>query len=205
VLRACAMALVGMSATLVGRPVSTVRVLSIAVVVLLLADPFLVHSVGFALSVGASAGIACLAGPLTRRLRGPRWVREPLAVTLAAQAGVAPVLVPVFGGMPAITPVANLLAVPAAEPLTVYGLVASWAVALAAPLQPIATLVHVPTTLLLRWVTAGAQLCARVPLTIGGRSVLALVALACAAEALRRAGATLRRDARRPVPDAAAR
>jgi competence protein ComEC len=188
------MAVVAMTAMFVGRPVSSLRLLAIAVIALLVADPFLVHSVGFALSVGASAGIALWARPFARALPGPAIVREPIAVTLAAQAGVAPVLFAVFGGVPAIAPVANLLAVPAAEPLSVYGLVASLALSLAAPLRPVAPWVHVPTVLLLRWVTAVARTCARVPLTIDGRAALGITAAVCFAAACWKGAGTLRPD-----------
>ena len=61
VLRATAMAAIALLATFGGRPASTLRVLAYAVVALLLVDPFLVHSVGFALSCGASAGIGLFA------------------------------------------------------------------------------------------------------------------------------------------------
>ena len=100
------------------------RVLAIAVVVLLLVDPFLVHSVGFQLSCAASLGIALFAPRLTRWIRGPAWLRECLAVTAAAQLGVAPVLLPVFGSMPLVALPANLLAVPVAGPLTTFGMAA---------------------------------------------------------------------------------
>ena len=90
-----------------------VRVLVLAATALLLADPFLLHQVGFLLSCGASLGIALLARPITARLRGPLWMREVLGVTAAAQVGVAPVLIPVFGSMPLVALPANLVAVPA--------------------------------------------------------------------------------------------
>jgi competence protein ComEC len=210
VLRASMMAVIAMVAMYAGRPVSSVRLLCLAVIALLLADPFLVHSVGFALSVGASAGIALFARRLARSLPGPAAVREPVAVTLAAQAGVAPVLFAVFGGVPAIAPVANLLAVPVAEPLSIYGLVASLAVSLLAPLQPLAHWVHVPTLLMLRWVTVVARTCARVPLMVDGRGALALTAVVCFTAALWKAGGTLRPDGAgandgRAVPEAAPR
>ena len=107
-----------------GRPSSRLRVLALAVTVLLLIDPLLVHSVGFLLSVGACVGIAVLARPLTDLLPGPRGLITPLAVTMAAQVGVAPVLVPVFGGVPVASLPANLLAVPAAGPVMMWGLAA---------------------------------------------------------------------------------
>jgi competence protein len=114
-------------------------------------------------------------------------------------------MIPVFGGLPAIAPVANLLAVPAAEPLTVYGIVASVTLSLAAPLRPLAPLVHAPTTVLLRWVAFVARTCARVPFLVDARTAIGLVALGCTAAALRKAGGTLRAGDVPPVPDAAPR
>ena len=101
VLRASAMAALACWAVYVGRPVSRLRIVALAVTALVLVDPLLVHAVGFELSVGACVGLVVLAAPLSRRLPGPRWLAEPLAVTLAAQLGVAPVLLATFDGMPA--------------------------------------------------------------------------------------------------------
>src|SRR5215218_5251042 len=84
VLRAEAMAAVAMAGFLLGRPVPAVRALALAVTGLVLVDPMLVGVTGFQLSAGASAGLAVLARPLASRLPGPRLLREPLAVTLAA-------------------------------------------------------------------------------------------------------------------------
>src|SRR5947208_1417270 len=106
-----------------GRPASRVRLLALAVAGVLLLDPLLIDSLSFRLSVGATAGIALLAGPLADRLPGPEWLTEPLAVTMAAQVGVAPVALPAFGGLPLASLPANLLAVPAAAPLTAWGFV----------------------------------------------------------------------------------
>ncbi len=124
VLRAIAMAVIGLVAGYLGRPTAGLRVLVLAAIALLVADPFLLHSVGFLLSCGASLGIAVLARPVTARLRGPGWMREVLGVTAAAQIGVAPVLIPVFGSMPLVVLPANLIAVPLAAPLTMWGLAA---------------------------------------------------------------------------------
>ena len=122
VLRAIAMTSIALLAGYLGRPTAGLRVLALAATALLVADPFLLHSVGFLLSCGASLGIAVLARPITARLRGPQWVREVLGVTAAAQIGVAPVLIPVFGSMPLVSLPANLVAVPLAAPLTMWGL-----------------------------------------------------------------------------------
>jgi competence protein ComEC len=200
VLRAAVMALVAMAAMLAGRPVPTLRLLALAVIALLLVDPFLLHSVGFLLSVGATAGIAMLSLPLARRLRGPQWFRETLAVTLAAQVGVAPVMLPVFGSMPAITPVANLLAVPVAEPVTVYGLLASFAVSIAAPLRPLAPVLHAPTAAMLQWVAFVARVGAQVHIDVRPSTVALAACVTCVAMAAARwrRRTTLRADVEGP-------
>ncbi len=136
VLRAIAMAVIGLVAGYLGRPTAGLRVLVLAAITLLLADPFLLHSVGFLLSCAASLGIAVLARPIGARLRGPGWMREVLGVTAAAQVGVAPVLIPVFGSMPLVALPANLVAVPLAAPLTMWGLTAGVLGGLARPVSP---------------------------------------------------------------------
>jgi competence protein ComEC len=195
VLRASAMAAIALLATFGGRLASNVRVLAYAVIALLIADPFLVHSVAFALSCGASAGIALFARPVASRLPGPRTVREPLGVSIGAQLGVLPVLLWVFGEFPLITPVTNLVAAPAAELLGVYGFFAS-AIAGAAP--RLGPLLQQPTALLVTWITAVAGAGAAVPFRIDGHGATGLVALVAAGASV----ACLR--ARYAVPDAAA-
>src|SRR5438067_7213613 len=136
VLRAIAMAVVALIAGYLGRPTACLRVLVLAATALLLADPFLLHQVGFLLSCAASLGIVLLARPFSARLRGPPWMRDVLGVTAAAQLGVAPVLIPVFGSMPLVALPANLVAVPLAAPLTMWGLVAGVVGGLGRPLSP---------------------------------------------------------------------
>lgn len=154
VLRASVLATVAVLAVLAGRPQSPMRALVLAVVALLLVDPFLTRSVGFQLSCAASAGIVAFSRPLGRRLRGPELVREPLAVSLAAQLGVTPVLLATFGSVPVAAPIANLLAAPAAEALGVYGMVASLAGGL---VPPLAAVLQAPNELLLAWITGIAR------------------------------------------------
>ncbi len=106
---------------------------------------------------------------------GPRVVTEPLAVSLAAQLGVLPVLLIAFDGVPLITPVSNVLAAPAAEALGVYGLVASAAGGLMPRFAP---LVQQPTTVLVRWVTFVAQVGASLPIRLDRRGAAGCVAIA---------------------------
>lgn len=178
VLRAIAMATVALLAGALGRPTTGLRILVLAATALLLIDPFLVHQVGFLLSCGASLGIALFSRPLTQRLRGPLWMREVLGVTGAAQIGVAPVLIPVFGSMPLVALPANLVAVPLAAPLTMWGLVAGVVGGLARPLSPaIPRVLELPTVGLLHALISVADLAARVPITIDGRAAWGLIAL----------------------------
>jgi competence protein ComEC len=177
-------------------------VLALAVVALVLADPFLLHSIGFLLSCGASAGIAVLAVPITARFPGPRWLGEPLAVTLAAQVGVAPVLIPVFGSVPLAALPANLIAGPLAGPLTALGFVTGLAGGMVEPWWPdLAVALQAPTGLLARAVLQVAAVFSRLPVDVDGRAVLAIVvvgALLGAARLRSQQHRNLRSDA--PIP-----
>ena len=178
VLRASAMAACSVTAIHLGRPARASRTLAIAVTVLLVVDPFLVHSVAFQLSCGASLGIALLAPGIAARLRGPAWFREGLATTTAAQLGVAPVLLTVFGSMPIVALPANLLAVPVAGPLTVWGLAAgavSGVIGRAG--RGLTTMLLLPTRLMADGVLGVADAAGRVPLAIDLRTALGLGAL----------------------------
>jgi competence protein ComEC len=199
VLRAIAMAGCSLLAVFLGRPVAGLRALALAVGVLLLADPFLLHSVGFLLSCGACLGIA-LAGPwFTAHLRGPAWLRESLGATLGAQLGVAPVLIPVFGSLPLVSLPANLLAVPLAGPLTVWGLAAGVVGGVVRPVAPpVASALQLPTVVLVRAVMTIAALGARAPMAVGAAGAIMLAGGAAAVwiwAASRRRGRMLaRRD-----------
>jgi competence protein ComEC len=192
VLRAIVMAGIGLLAGYLGRPATGLRVLTLAATALLLADPFLLHSVGFLLSCAASAGIALLARPITARLRGPGWMRpewmcEVLGVTAAAQIGVAPVLIPVFGSMPLVSLPANLVAVPLAGPLTVWGLAAGVVGGLVQPFTPqVTSLLALPTAALVHALLAVADVASRVPVALDARAALGLVAVAAVAAMARR-------------------
>ncbi len=180
VLRAGAMSGLALLAAFVGRPVSGLRLLALAIAGLVLIDPFLVHSLGFGLSCGASAGILMLAGPLARRLPGPGFVREPLAVTAAAQIGVAPVALPAFGSLPLAALPANLAAAPAAAALSLWGLASGLAgsvigQAAGTPDRGPAAVLQIPTGALAGWIRRVAQLAARSPVSVAPRPAALMV------------------------------
>lgn len=177
VLRAEGMAGVALLASTLARPVSGVRALALAVTGVLLVDPLLVGSVSLLMSVGASAGIALLARPIAAALPGPRPIASALGVTLAAQIGVAPVIVPVFGGLPVAAVPANLLAVPAAGPVMMWGLAAGLPAGVLGGW--VAQVIHAPTGLAVEWVAGVARVSARLPLgELRGPHVLVLAAAA---------------------------
>ena len=202
VLRAVAMAGLTMTAAVAGRPQPGFRVLALAVTGLVVIDPLLVHRPGFLLSVGACAGIAALARPVAAAVPGPRPLADALGVTVAAQIGVAPVLIPVFGPMPLASIPANLLAVPVAGPLMMWGMTAG--VVAGAAGERVAAVLHLPTRLMLGWVAGVARIATRLPLgriTLG--HVVAAVAGTAAVVVARRAGPAYLRVALAVVAGAA--
>jgi competence protein ComEC len=126
VLRAAVMATIVMIALATGRPGSGLPSLLMAVILLLVADPWLSRSYGFTLSVLATAGLLVLSGPLARALGRwmPRALAVALAVPIAAQLACQPVLVLLSPTLPLYGVPANLLAAPAAPVATIAGLIA---------------------------------------------------------------------------------
>lgn len=184
VLRAAVMAAVVLVALALGRATRGVPALCLAIVALLVVDPWLARSYGFALSVLATAGLLLLAGPLASVLE--RWMPSPLALLLAvpvaAQAACQPVLLLLSPTVPLWGVPANLLAAPAAPLATVLGLVACLLHPVAPPLaEAVATLAWLPSS----WIAAVARLAdglpgASIPWPAGPLGVVALVVLTAA-------------------------
>ena len=122
VLRAGVMAALAATAFVLGRQAEPLRLLAVAVIGLLLVDPLLAWSVGFWLSVGATAGVVVGAIHLAPRLRRLGPLALPAGVTLGAQAGVLVPSLLVFGRLSLTGTVANLVAVPVAGLVMLYGL-----------------------------------------------------------------------------------
>jgi len=127
VLRAAAMGVVALAGLGAGGRRRGARALCVAVLVLVLFDPWLARSVGFTLSVVATAGILLLA-PVWRDAMArwlPRPLAEALAVPMAAQLVCTPVVAAISGQVSLVAVLANLLAAPAVAPATVLGVVAT--------------------------------------------------------------------------------
>lgn len=198
VLRAAAMGLVALPAMGIGRGKSSVRNLSVAILILLPLDPWLSRSWGFALSAAACLGISVGAGPMVKSMGSwaPGWLAEAIAVPLAAQLATLPLTTALSGQVSVVGVVANALAGPFVGPATVLGLVATiltWAPPAAAlvawlagwVVQPILWIAHCGAAMpgsVLEWPTTPPGIIASV-LLAGAVAVLARVSLR------RRAGA----------------
>lgn len=157
VLRAGMMAALSAVAFATGSEDEPVRLLGVAVIVLVLVDPLLVGSIGFWLSVGATAGVTVIGPPLRRRWSSLGPLATPVAMTTGAQLGVAVPSVLVFGPPPLIGTVANLVAVPVAGLVMLYGLPASL---LAGAVESLRRPLMAPVALGVRWVDGVAAVAA---------------------------------------------
>ena len=159
ILRAGVMAALAVIARAGGRETAPMRMLALAVCVLLVIDPVLASSVGFQLSVGATAGVIAIGPRLTRSLRRLGVFAAPLGITLGAQLGVLLPSALVFGRLPVTGVGANLLAVPVAGLVMFLGLPLSILAGVAEPLRP---LLMFPMRIGVRWVDTVALLADRV-------------------------------------------
>ncbi|MEY2419622.1 MAG: competence protein ComEC [Actinomycetota bacterium] len=178
VLRAEAMAAVAAAGALAGRPVAAGRLLALAVTGCVLVDPLLVGSVGFRLSVAACTGLVVLTPPLRRR-----GVPLLLAASIGAQLGASVVLIPTFGTVPLVSLPANVLAVPVAGPVMMWGLTAG---TVAGVLPGLAPVLHAPTHVALAWEAGVATRAAALPIAPLGAAAAVVVGVAVVLALLRR-------------------
>ncbi len=161
VIRAAVMAALAMLTVLLGNPRSGISVLASAVTCILISDPWLAATPGFALSAAASAALILLAPALTRSLG--RWMPTPLAlaiaVPLAAQLACGPIIALFAEQQSLVGVVANLLAAPAAPLATVIGLLSC----LAGPAPPLADFLAASAWLPSAWIAVTATTTAALP------------------------------------------
>ncbi|WP_404447408.1 ComEC/Rec2 family competence protein [Microbacterium marinum] len=161
VVRAGAMAAIAMLGVLLGRIGAGMSILSASVCVLLVVDPWLAASLGFALSAVATGSLLLFAGPLADGMS--KWMPAPLAlalsVPLAAQLACGPLLILIEPTVPLVGVLANLLAGPAAPAATVLGLLACLALPFPVLAQGLAAIAWLPAA----WIAGTADLSARLP------------------------------------------
>ncbi len=110
ILRAAAMSALALLAGLVGGRKAAAHLLQVAVVALLLIDPWLAFSVGFMLSIAACGGLILL------------LERGPLAATVAAQVATLPILLAIGASVGLQSVLANVLVTPFVAVIPVVGL-----------------------------------------------------------------------------------
>ena len=162
VLRAAVMAGLLVAAALTGRLRQPMSALLGAVLVLVLVDPELSRSAGFALSTVATAALLVLAPPWARVLRRhlPRRLADSLAVATAAQLACGPLIAVLSGQVSLVSIPANLLAEPAVPFATVFGVLAAVTAPVAMPLaRGFAAIAALPTF----WLAAVARHAAHAP------------------------------------------
>lgn len=127
VIRAAAMGIVGLLSLGGSREGTSFRPLAVAISVLVVVDPWMSRSWGFALSVLATAGIVGWSNSWTQRLSLwlPSKLAEAVAVTMAAQVATLPAVVALSGRVSMVALPANLAAGPLVAPATVLGFIAA--------------------------------------------------------------------------------
>ncbi|MFC9912246.1 ComEC/Rec2 family competence protein [Streptomyces sp. NPDC127197] len=136
VLRAAACGAVALLALATGRRRSLIPALAMAVLLLVLYDPWLARSYGFLLSVLATGALLTLAprwSAALQRRRVPPRLAEALAAAGAAQALCAPVVAVLSARVSLVAVPCNLLAEFAIAPATVLGFAALAAAPVAMP------------------------------------------------------------------------
>lgn len=197
VVRAAGMSTIGLIALLSGRRSAGLGLLGTAVTVLLIMDPWLAASIGFALSVAASTALIVLARPLAASLERfmPRPVALMIAVPLAAQLACSPILILISPAISVYGVLANIIAAPAAPVATVLGMLACLAAAVPGVGWALAALAWVPA----QWIGSTAELFVALPAVqvpwwegVGGALALAAVCAALGALLARTRGALTR-------------
>lgn len=142
VLRASVMGGVVLVGMLTGGRRGGPAILSTSILLLMVLSPHLAVAWGFSLSVAATGGLILLAPWVRMHLdswaltkQWPPPIRTGLAITGAAQLATLPLLVAMGGAVGWVALPANLLAMPAVVPVTIFGLLAAitgvWAPGLA--------------------------------------------------------------------------
>ncbi|MCC3772846.1 ComEC/Rec2 family competence protein, partial [Streptomyces sp. UNOC14_S4] len=162
VLRAAVCGLITLMAIGTGRRRSLLPALAAAVLLLVLYDPWLSRSYGFALSVLATGALITLAprwGDALRRRGVPARAAEALAAAAAAQAVCGPVIAVMAARVSLVAVPCNLLAELAVAPATVLGFAALVTAPVAPPLaQGLAWLAGWPTSWAASVARTGADL-----------------------------------------------
>jgi competence protein ComEC len=158
--RAAAMGGLALAASHLGRPTHVWSSLAATAAAMLAWRPELAWDVGFQLSFVGTAAIILLTPSVEHRLPWlPAWLREPFAVTCAAQIGTVPFMATSFNVLSPVAPLANAVVLPLLPLLVAAGLL----LAPLAVLPVVGQAAALPVAALLAYIEQVAGLLARVP------------------------------------------
>ncbi len=168
VLRAAVMGAVVLVGMLSGGQRRGTGVLAISIALLIVVAPELAISWGFALSVGATAGLILYSPAVLQWLqqkfpRLPSAIQDALAVTLTAQLATVPLIIAMgstvgLAGIPA-----NLLAMPVVPAVTILGLLTAL---LSVVFFPAAVFSGLVASWCASWIAAVAYACSKLPFAV---------------------------------------
>jgi competence protein ComEC len=162
-LRAAAMGGLAIAASRLGRPTHVWTSLALTGAAMLGWHPELAWDVGFQLSFAGTAAIILLTPPIERRLTLiPQVLREPFAVTCAAQVGTLPMMATDFHVLSPVAPLANALVIPILPALITAGLL----LGVLSVVPEVARVTAIPITGLLAYLEQVAYVLARVPAAV---------------------------------------
>lgn len=154
-LRAAAMLLLASLAQRLLRPINGIDFLAAIALLLLLDNPFLLFQAGFQLSFGVTLSLLVFTGPLQQKLQrvGWRWLRDSMAVVLAAYLASLPLGAWHFYSLSLFSPFCNFFLVPLVAitvPLLLLALLFTWFLPVAGNILflPVRLLLH-----MLEWET----------------------------------------------------
>lgn len=125
IIRAATMGSIAFSAQALGRLNNAFRALMLSAGLMILWNPLWLHDVGFQLSFGATLSLILFNAKVERLIHFvPPLLRQDLATSLAAQIGVAPLLVVYFGTVNLLSPIINAFVLWTIPLLTIIGMVA---------------------------------------------------------------------------------
>src|SRR5205809_2874361 len=158
--RASAMGGLAIAAAHLGRPSHVWTSLALTAAAMLGWQPELAWDVGFQLSFAGTAAIILLTPAISRRVRFlPHVLRQPFAVTCAAQVGTLPMMATDFHVLSPVAPIANALTLPILSILVSAGLL----LGALSVFPEVARVAAIPIAGLLAYIEQVAYVLARAP------------------------------------------
>jgi competence protein ComEC len=126
VVRAVIMGIVILIGQMIRRESDVITSMSLAAIILLIYNPYTFFDIGFQLSFAATFSLVLFYKNIKGMLNFkyiPGFLADLLAVTLAAQIGVYPLIIYYFNKISVISVISNIIVVPMVEAITIIGFI----------------------------------------------------------------------------------